>query len=524
MSFDLASLPNELVELILEKLVPDPLPFGTTSDLNPEFRTRQSTLYNLCLSAKGIQAIAQPLLYRCIALTSKVQIYTLFRTLLTAPRFRRWPRTVAFAWNVKPYEENASLQFLISDIQDVINTVVLTPEQRSFLLELNNKFRWNIRRYFNRGITQSLLAFIVSLSNATALHITLPLWGGRDELGMPDFRTLHYQQYRSLQRAFRALKPTSVLRLRVEGGQVNYGTSAGDFFPCNIFHASELLNSVKLRHLEAFGDYGWWPTPDESESDKDKWWPLSEDPYPGLADIERLSLLDSNTTPSGLAYLFRKCTRLVTVDFTFRQTKWSNHRAPYEYKTLDQALLELPPTIRTLHLTCITLDLSDEWAETSLQDYPYADEYQLVSCLPELQSLTELTIGLILLYGPYQGQHLALEARGLSSKLPRDLQMLVLIEDSLDDACHSHRLHERHDQWLGLLLDDFAQSSAKHLSSLETVIFRAIAHPEHTAAIYGDLRCPTRIAELTEAFRQRGVTFRWETHHQNKNSRIRRVN
>ncbi|RYP39586.1 hypothetical protein DL767_002134 [Monosporascus sp. MG133] len=91
----LLSLPNELLLSVFEHLVPEPLSTGSSPELSRDCIQRRGTLRHLCPVSKSLCDIAQPLLFRNLAVINGAQTVLLFRSLWNVPALRRCPRSFA---------------------------------------------------------------------------------------------------------------------------------------------------------------------------------------------------------------------------------------------------------------------------------------------------------------------------------------------------------------------------------------------------------------------------------------------
>ena len=95
-------LPPEIITSILDCLVPQPPEIGETRPVSYDklvpgepwfdFTRSRRGLWSLCLTSRRFAAVAQPLLYRVIAILDEDGLILLFRTLAERPAFGPWTR------------------------------------------------------------------------------------------------------------------------------------------------------------------------------------------------------------------------------------------------------------------------------------------------------------------------------------------------------------------------------------------------------------------------------------------------
>ncbi|KAL2156640.1 hypothetical protein VTH82DRAFT_1385 [Thermothelomyces myriococcoides] len=150
----LNTMPPEIVDVILEFLIPQPPEIGETRpvaysqlvDEEPwyDFTRCRRGLRSLCLASRRLAEMARPFLYRNVSILDEVALILFFRTLCNKPHYGLWTRYVSchltLTENSVIREVRELLPKYLPTFDPVPGTGVQTRLARNYLETLNESF------------------------------------------------------------------------------------------------------------------------------------------------------------------------------------------------------------------------------------------------------------------------------------------------------------------------------------------------------------------------------------------------
>ncbi|KAK3680648.1 hypothetical protein B0T22DRAFT_472519 [Podospora appendiculata] len=423
----LASLPPEIVDLILDFAIPQPPEIGETkpvsyNQLIPnepwfDFTRSRHGLWGLCLGSRAFSALAYPRLYSVMALLDEESMFLYFRTLAERPHYGTWTRYLschltltsepvirdtrrAVGRKLRTFRPASEPAVLMSAIRKALDIMAISLPHMSTVA---GDFDY---------VPQVILAFILAFTphldtlllqvpinedylDYSALFDKLHLIAGPRRHQHPHFATSPYQPpsphpFNNLTTLL--LQGDPELLEQYENSEDRefelpeiWGVQARCYLP--LYECFPNLST-----LEISTDDGVWSNLLDEE---DLF--LSSDSshnHPYLNQIRHLYLHNSVTCPRNLHYVLRNAPRLQTLYMTPLRDR-TYYRGPKEDspdahpEALDVALASHAPHLRHLDVA---------WFEVSGHEGMIGADGRLAS-LPRMHRLEKLCIQLAVLYG-----------------------------------------------------------------------------------------------------------------------------
>ncbi|RYP93291.1 hypothetical protein DL770_000580 [Monosporascus sp. CRB-9-2] len=498
----LLSLPNELLLSVVEHLVPEPLATGSSPELSRDYIQRRGTLRHLCLVCKRLCGIAQPLLFRNIAVTNGVQTVLLFRSLWNVPALRQCPWSFACpillseqdvvedtlnCWNSNV--DTLSRDPADPDIAHFLNSGYVQLRQVGVSLAsgdarpvtLGGAHRW--LEFSSELLPEILVGILLALQGQVRdVLLRTPEEGETafDPFYLRDLSRFvrNHQEIPATRLAFSPTLLSTAKSLRLQGDTARDNHWHGvlpTYFPFWEFDCVTRLEYYRdaadwnemLRHLD-----------DEDPADNQA---LKRDTMTkAMHQIEELRFYSSRMAPWSMRQLLSHCPNLRSLHWAFGDNvEWliptlldvRFYESDFEPQasseaTLDEALMAASGHLESLHL--------DVMIESTVR----FDSRYRVTCLSAFTNLRHVTIDTVCLLGlrPYAMDPLEknIGPLHLIDVLPPNLEKLVLIEKWYG---HQIRLQECGPDYLVWWAEEhlwrFARQCRPRYAALQSIVYRA---------------------------------------------------
>ncbi|KAK4244589.1 hypothetical protein C7999DRAFT_43778 [Corynascus novoguineensis] len=410
----LSTIPPEIVELILDFLIPQPPEIGETrpvayGQLIPaepwfDFTRCRRGLRSLCLVSRRLSEMARPLLYRNAVILDETALLLFFRTLCTNPHYGRWSRYLSchltLSSNSVIREVRELLPKYLPTITPAPGTGALLTATRHFLQMLSQLFP---KMVLSEGdfdhVPQALLCFtLMFLDKVETVLLQVPISDDQ-----PEYDVL-CAQIEGVKDLFRKEPQTvpfqSIRTLMLQGDPELLAQIEDDECECDVpdgwgaqprRYSSLFASFPNVMTLEVSSDDGVWNLDLEHH-------PLmflidDSPPEPFMPNIRHIYLHNSVAYPGDLHHLLRNAPQLETLYMAPRGDKSLkqvvDNTAGEHPDSLNIALAEHAKSLRNLDVSW-----EDIWGFEAL----VGPEGRLTS-IAEMGSLRTLCVQLALLYG-----------------------------------------------------------------------------------------------------------------------------
>ncbi|KAK3369451.1 hypothetical protein B0T24DRAFT_632627 [Lasiosphaeria ovina] len=430
----LESMPTEIIDIILDCLVPQPPELGEThpvsyAKLVPgeawySLTRNRRGLCSLCLVSRRWAAAARPLLYRVLTILDEDAMVLLFRTLAETPPYGTWTRFLSchLTLTSEPVirETRRAISRLLRICKPATEPAAIMGPIKSSLRRISTMLpHLNASPGFFDGIPQDMLFLILMfLPRLETLFLQLPISDNE-----PDYGTLLHELERFYKLGVHTFEDPDLVPLHKIGTLLLQGDPEVEAhferidcdchlnyaYGAQFSHYWPLYDALpNLKTLEVSIDNGCWSNMAHGRDGGDNLY---------LAKIRHIYLHNSVTSPFDLHHLLRNAPNLETLYMTPRRG-WS---MDYEVdagdlsfghpESLDAALVQ--------HKNLRHLDVG--WYNMARYESLLGPEGRFKS-LPELRRLEKLCVQLGALYGPEPG----MRATPLADLLPPNLVELIL--------------------------------------------------------------------------------------------------
>lgn len=461
----LQSFPTELLLMIFQHLVPEPLPTKPTPNLlDDEYIQQRNALLDLCLVSKRFSHIAQPLLHHNITITDGAQLVALFHTFWNSPDFRRYPRAFACPILLEDRDVvnstadcwNATVDKLSRDVSDpliahFLNTAYVElrhveeeesiPEADGVVpMELdgegNQEQDYSLFRFKRQFLPQILVSTILGLLSRVEDVLLRQYPRDRQDMGYCLQSLSKYtkdadtaSETPTLPSSF--LSTARSIRLQDHDAPLSLNGICPASVPFWEFgnvtkfevHHDNWANSQLLELLSR------QPATPRDATHKQK---IVE----GLRRLEELQFCQSASSPCHIYDLLSYCSNLRSFHLSFREYAYGRPENPdWHVRTIQETLLQATTKLETLHLDILS---DTEFYTTPMSTFE--DVVEIVECLPRFQNLKYLTIDSTKLLGftydedpsqfdwPHPTDFVPLyQEVPLTAMLPSSLERLVLL-------------------------------------------------------------------------------------------------
>lgn len=511
------SLPLDVHHLILLQLVPAPLPADSTSVLGAEFLQCRSALRSLCLTSRTFRDVAQPFLYRNVAITDTSQIVPLFLTLLRNRHLRDFVRHFALlvpleiegcsdGWDTIPAVDwttclNDTEKMVVTYFRGIYEDAkgapvpVFAPAPPREIPSMRVSLVGIILALAGR-LEDLLIRAPRHTNRCLSRHVIKTALGHKigevsQQLG---------QQFSCLRKLQMQSDPLSLpLRPMANVWRV--------FSPILV----PIIEGAKARCLEYYGDDGFWGNVMDLNFSS----PASQGSamIKSMQSLDGLRLLNSWTSPRVASISLQHCKALKSFCWTFDQRHWGppEVRLPGGHvvsrDSLDDALLHVSGTVERLHLESLTQNEPRRPGSTKAP-------WRFVSCLRSFENLTDLTIDTLSLFGPSHNLRMQLRNRRWVDLLPRSLERIVLIErlfawDLLNILENELRVSE-YQYWLETKCTELVYHSRKGLPSLRRFEIQVLREFDGKSSDGLNFRTAEAIEAMSSGCATQGVDFEWQ--------------
>ncbi|KAK0717671.1 hypothetical protein B0T26DRAFT_645418 [Lasiosphaeria miniovina] len=464
----LESMPTEIIDMILDCLVPQPPELGETrpvsyAKLVPgeawySLTRNRRGLCSLCLVSRRWAAAARPLLYRVLTILDEDAVVLLFRTLVETPSYGTWARFLSchLTLTSEPVirEARRAISRLLRSCKPATELAAIV-DRIGNLLSLIDMILPNLNAsasVCHDDLQRMLFLILMLLPRLETLFLQLPISDKE-----PCYATLLNDLKRFSKSCVHTCKDPDLVPLHKVGTLLLQGDpevqahferndchcDLDHVYGARFSHYWPLYDALpNLKTLEVSVDDGCWINAAPGRDGGD-------DLY--LAKIRHIYLHNSVTSPIDLHHLLHNAPNLETLYMTPRR-EWDTDYGvdPGDLslgdpESLDAALVQ--------HKNLRHLDVG--WHTLAGYESLLGPEGRLKS-LPELRRLEKLCVQLAALYRPLPGTH----ATPLADLLPPNLVELTLEDywwfnihhfDAMDDwqpqdmilyyqNCHNYRV------------------------------------------------------------------------------------
>ncbi|CAJ2507551.1 Uu.00g087370.m01.CDS01 [Anthostomella pinea] len=478
------SLSQEVLDMILEPLIPEPIPTdGNTADMLYDYGQSYATLYSLCTSRLW-RRVAQPSLHRNVIVNQPLELLRLYRTLLGNRALRSSVRHFAcltdLVFHDQPIQENIETEWdcevqshadrlkAWNSATPSFNNADVNPLETKFLDDLDladiDTLTVGHDCYLQRVTAMILVlsgGLVDFLMYVPEIDFPLDEADSDDEHPVLDSRlanTMRFGDPTCTHALRRILTRLALIRLQRspdrqhEYAEMDWNQSYG----IGINAAQIPMFGIgQTKKVEIYGDNGVWNKPTAAME--------------CLVDL-RLSF--SRTSPTCICEIlkFSRNLKILHCERDTHQEESEKLAWGLPPKDINEALLQGADTLQTLRLDTI--------AGQYLPDNAPARQ-ATVTCLPAFENLRHLAIGLTKLLGTWTDRSDNETAYPpLSTILPKQLHTLELIERLYEgekmNLRYDHKQADKHEQWLEIMFDGLIKECEDdQWPSLRELTFRA---------------------------------------------------
>ncbi|KAK4187508.1 hypothetical protein QBC35DRAFT_498448 [Podospora australis] len=547
---NLTELPTEIIEGILEWLVPPPPEIGESKPVAfsqmvegefwHDFILCRRALAKVCLVSRGLASIARPLLYRNIAVWEEESLVLLFRTLVENPTLGSWNRFLACQMTLTAPGVIRNIRNAVhKHVQDIKpasepQVIMRTIEPVLKMTKILQTYPFGVDL-----LPQTLLSYILMLlPKLETLLLWVPMWDNEDEYDAlignvkemkQQIKSPEHMPFQHLHTVMFQGNPAIFEHLTVD----DCDCDIPDVWGVQPRHYHEMLACFPaLNTLEAWADDGYWSHPKDPMDDVDfggfGFHAVAEGNHPPyLAGIKHIYLHQSYAAPMHLNRLLKNAPDLQTLYMAPRYESPDKHYEPLspsasswmdqtedDPNTLDTGLRLYAGKLKSLDVGWLNVRL------VGMGENEIGYEGRLPS-LPQLTNLERLCIQLSTLYGPTASSAASSQYQ-LIDLLPPNLVELTLEDwwwqyerimrkmakwDNQKKLTH-YQSHADYRAAATSLLIAFAQAlSPAKMPHLKKVLLLCKIPWTWVMTDSEDIQADFHFRFVTEEFRKRGVVF-----------------